>query len=137
MSKDNLLLRGTPVKTDAELLAEMGTDPEAWARELRKVMPLGGNIALTAAWFHHAIEAGRATAKPTVDADKPKRSPVVWGASGLELRALAASARASLARLREFIGFDENEDTRTAFDLVDWHLGSTIEDPAFRDEAAA
>jgi len=139
MSKDDNSLRSPQDAADAALLAKMGTDPEAWARELWKVMPPGGYQTLTAAWFHHAIEAGRrdaaATMVGTSSIQPESRSPAVWGASGFELRTLAVTARASLARLREYIGFDQNERQLEALELVDWLLGSTIEDPAFRDEA--
>ncbi len=59
MSKDEMPLRSPPVKTDAELLAEMGTNPKAWAREMHKIMPFGFSVSIATAWFHHAIEAGR------------------------------------------------------------------------------
>lgn len=51
---------------DAELLVQLGTDPEAWAQGLCKVLAAGLNVTLTAAWFYHAIEAGR-KANPPAD----------------------------------------------------------------------
>lgn len=61
MAHNERSLRQPPVKTDDELIAEMGTDPIAWALEFGKVLgPVGiYNPTLARAWFHHAIQAGR------------------------------------------------------------------------------
>lgn len=124
----NRNLRITPVKTDAELLAEMGTDPEAWAMQLGRVMPFT-NVPLAAAWFHHAIEAGRK------EAPAPVSYRPVDEARNRALRVLAASARASIECLREIIDLDNNAADVQALNHVDGLLGSTVTDPGFRGEA--
>lgn len=63
MPKDDLPLRVETTEADEQLIAEMGTDPEAWAQGLHKVMPMGVAIKTATAWFHHAIEAGRKAAR--------------------------------------------------------------------------
>lgn len=66
MSNEQPSLRLPPVKTDEELLAEMGTDPSRWAVGLHDVLPgmlKAYDPRIARAWFHHAIEAGRKAAQ--------------------------------------------------------------------------
>lgn len=116
-----------PVKTDAELLAEMGTDPRAWAEQLAKVMPFT-NVPTAAAWFHHAIEAGRKAGSSGGNGDPD-------ATRNQALRVLAASARASITCIREIINLDGCAADIHALERVDGLLRSTVSDPTFRGGA--